>query len=60
MPKSSDKSLSDLFAHRFGAAPAASGPTAAADLLQFLAGRRALRRYADRAVAPALVETRCA
>jgi nitroreductase/FMN reductase [NAD(P)H] len=54
------KSLSDLFTHRFGAAPAASGPTAADDLLQFLAGRRSIRRYADRAVAPALVETLCA
>lgn len=60
MARQASKSLSETFAHRFGQAPAATGPTAADDLLQFLAVRRSIRRYADRAVAPALIDTLCA
>ena len=47
----------ELFAYRYGAAPAAPEPPAGGDTLAYLAGRRSCRSYLDRPVDPALVET---
>ena len=57
MARPSGKSLSDLFAHRFGKAPPACDLGPAAATVAYLAGRRSIRRYADKPVPPALVET---
>jgi len=51
------KSLHDLFAYRFGDAPAALDGAGGDDLLTALAARRSHRDYAPRPVDPALIET---
>jgi len=51
------QALSDLFAHRFGAPPPACDLGDAAATVAYLAGRRSVRRYADKPVAAALIET---
>ncbi len=51
------KSRQELFAYRYGAAPAAPETPAGGDTLDYLAGRRSCRSYLDRPVDPALVET---
>ena len=50
-------SRQELFAYRYGTAPAAPESAAGADTLDYLAGRRSCRDYLDRPVDPALVET---
>jgi nitroreductase/FMN reductase [NAD(P)H] len=50
-------SRQELFAYRYGAAPAAPETPAGGDTLDYLAGRRSCRSYLDRPVDPALVET---
>lgn len=57
MARPSGKSLSDLFAHRFGDAPPACDLGPAAGTVAYLAARRSIRRYADKPVDAALVET---
>jgi len=57
MTRKSGKSLSDLFAHRFGAAPPTCDLGPAAATIAYLAGRRSVRRYASKPVDPALIET---
>lgn len=57
MSSESAKSLHQAFAHRFGETPPAHEPAAGAETLEYLAARRSIRRYADRPVDPALVET---
>lgn len=54
------KSLQELLAHRFGEAPAPVDPSiagAGGGILARLAGRRTHRKYLDRPVDPALIET---
>jgi nitroreductase/FMN reductase [NAD(P)H] len=55
-----DKTLSGALAARFGEAPAIDESLAGLDTLSRLAGRGVRRRYADRAVDPALVRLLCA
>jgi len=50
-------SLHDRFAHRFGTAPPFHEAAAENDTLAYLARRRSRRKYLDRPVDPALVET---
>ncbi len=57
MARASTGSPQQLFAYRYGAAPAAPEPSAGGDTLAYLAGRRSCRDYLDRAVDPTLVET---
>ena len=57
MTQPSGKSLGDLFAHRFGAAPPACDLGPATATVAYLAGRRSIRRYAAKPVDPALIET---
>ena len=57
MARAPTGSPQQLFAYRYGAAPAAPEPSAGGDTLAYLAGRRSCRDYRDRAVDPALVET---
>lgn len=57
MTRRASKPLSELFAHRFGAAPPACDLGPAAATVAYLAGRRSIRRYAAKSVDPALVET---
>lgn len=57
MASKPDKTLLDQFAYRFGDPPAFHEPTAGDDTLAYLAGRRSHRRYLDRPVDPALIET---
>ena len=57
MARARTNSRQELFAYRYGAAPAAPEPSAGGDTLAYLAGRRSCRDYRDRAVDPALVET---
>jgi len=45
---------------RFGSAPALSEPPQGADVLADMANRRVMRRYLDKPVDPALLETLCA
>ncbi len=47
----------ELFAYRYGAAPAAPESPVVGDTLAYLAARRSCRSYLDRPVDPALVET---
>ena len=49
--------LLDLFAYRFGEPPAFHEATAGDDTLAYLAARRSHRRYLERPVDPALIET---
>ena len=51
------KSLQDLFAYRFGDAPPSHDLAAGNDTLAYLAARRTHRKYLDRPVDPALIET---
>ncbi|HJO74170.1 MAG TPA: nitroreductase family protein [Rhodospirillales bacterium] len=51
------KSLADQFAYRFGAPPAMYEPAAGNDTLAYLAGRRSHRKFLDRPVDAALIET---
>jgi nitroreductase/FMN reductase [NAD(P)H] len=51
------KTLHDHFAYRFGDAPPAHDCAGDDDTLLYLARRRTLRKYSDRAVDPALIET---
>ena len=51
------KSLQDQFAYRFGAAPPSHDPVAGDETLAYLAARRSHRKYLDRPVDPALIET---
>jgi nitroreductase/FMN reductase [NAD(P)H] len=53
----SDTSLHDRFAHRFGDTPAAHEPSRGDDTLAYLAARRSHRKYLERPVDPALIET---
>ena len=57
MARQASNSLSDLFAHRFGAAPPACDLGPVATTVAYLAGRRSIRRYAAKPVDPALIET---
>ncbi|MBC8338885.1 MAG: nitroreductase family protein [Rhodospirillales bacterium] len=57
MTSGPEKSLQEKFAYRFGDPPACHDPTAENDTLAYLAGRRSHRRYLDRPVDPALIET---
>jgi nitroreductase/FMN reductase [NAD(P)H] len=49
--------LQDVFAHRFGTAPAAPEAPIRDDTVAYLAGRSSCRNYLERPVDPALVET---
>ncbi len=51
------KSLSDQFSYRFGDPPAFHEPTTENDTLAYLAARCSHRKYQDRPVDPALIET---
>ena len=51
------KSLADQFTYRFGAPPAFHEPTSGNDTLAYLAGRCSHRKYLDRPVEAALIET---
>jgi hypothetical protein len=51
------KSLADQFTYRFGAPPAFHQPTSGNDTLAYLAGRCSHRKYLDRPVEAALIET---
>ncbi len=51
------KSLQDQLAYRFGDAPPCHEPSGDNDTLAYLAARRTHRRYLDRPVDPALIET---
>jgi len=57
MARAPTGSPQQLFAYRYGAAPAAPDSSTGGDTLAYLAGRRSCRDYLDRAVDPALVET---
>ncbi len=57
MARAPTNSRQELFAYRYGAAPAAPESPAGGDTLDYLAGRRSCRDYLDRPVDPALVET---
>lgn len=57
MANEPEKTLLDQFAYRFGDPPAFHEPTAGDDTLAYLAGRRSHRRYLERSVDPALIET---
>ncbi len=57
MTRVSERSRQELFAYRYGAAPAATETLAGGDTLDYLAGRRSCRSYLDRPVDRALVET---
>jgi len=57
MVRARTNSRQDLFAYRYGAAPAAPDASAGDDALTFFAGRRSCRDYLDRPVDPALVAT---
>ncbi len=57
MARAPTGSPQELFAYRYGVAPAAPEFSAGGDTLTYLAGRRSCRDYLDRAVDPALVET---
>ncbi len=57
MARAPGDSRQELFAYRYGDAPAAPDIPAVADTLDYLAGRRSCRSYLDRPVDPALVET---
>ncbi len=57
MARAPRTSRQELFAYRYGAAPAAPESPASADTLAYLAGRRSCRGYLARPVDPALVET---
>jgi len=57
MARAPTGSPQQLFAYRYGAAPAAPDSSIGGDTLAYLAGRRSCRDYLDRAVDPALVET---
>src|SRR5215471_16316928 len=52
--------LMDALKARFGSAPALTEAPKGADVLADMAHRRVIRRYTDRAVDPALLETLCA
>ncbi len=49
--------LQDVFARRFGTAPAAPESPISDDTVAYLAGRSSCRSYLERPVDPALVET---
>ena len=51
------KTLRDHFAYRFGEAPPAHDPSGDDGTLLYLARRRTHRKYSERAVDPALIET---
>jgi nitroreductase/FMN reductase [NAD(P)H] len=51
------RSLRDQFAYRFGAAPVSHAPSDECDILAYLAARRSRRKYLERPVDPALIET---
>ena len=57
MAREPAKSLQDHFAYRFGEAPPAHDPSGDDDTLLYLARRRTHRKYSDRPVDPALIET---
>ena len=57
MTSEPDKTLIQQFAYRFGEPPAFHEATAGDDTLAYLAGRRCHRRYLDRPVDTALIET---
>ncbi len=57
MTSDPDIPLTDQFAYRFGDPPAFHEATAGDDTLAYLAGRRSHRRYLDRPVDAALIET---
>jgi nitroreductase/FMN reductase [NAD(P)H] len=57
MARSPEKQLQDVFAHRFGTAPAAPESPISDDTVAYLAGRSSCRSYVERPVDPALVET---
>ena len=57
MARQSAKSLRDRFAYRFGDTPAFHDPSADSDFLTYLAARRSHRKYLERPVDPALIET---
>jgi nitroreductase/FMN reductase [NAD(P)H] len=57
MARAPTGSPQELFAYRYGVAPAAPDSSAGGGTLAYLAGRRSCRDYLDRAVDPALVET---
>jgi nitroreductase/FMN reductase [NAD(P)H] len=57
MTSEPSKSLADQFSYRFGAPPAFYEPTAGNDTLAYLAGRCSHRKYLDRPVDAALIET---
>ncbi len=49
--------LQDIFAHRFGTAPAAPESPISDDTVAYLAGRSSCRSYLERPIDPALIET---
>ena len=57
MARAPTGSPQQLFAYRYGAAPAAPESSTGGGTLAYLAGRRSCRDYLDRPVDPALVET---
>ena len=57
MARDPAKSLQDKFAYRFGDAPPCHDLAAGNDTLAYLAARRSHRKYLDRPVDPALIET---
>ena len=57
MVRAPEIELQDVFAHRFGTAPAAPEAPISADTVAYLAGRSSCRNYLERPVDPAMVET---
>jgi nitroreductase/FMN reductase [NAD(P)H] len=60
MAPEATKSLHEKFAYRFGDPAPAHEPEQGGEVISFLAGRRVCRKYSDRPVDPALIETICA
>ncbi len=57
MVRAPEIELQDVFAHRFGTAPAAPEAPISDDTVAYLAGRSSCRNYLERPVDPAMVET---
>jgi nitroreductase/FMN reductase [NAD(P)H] len=57
MVRTPEIQLQDIFAHRFGTAPAAPESPISDDTVAYLAGRSSCRSYLERPIDPALIET---